>query len=253
MTDKLTLKLNDSIVEITMDDNGRYCLNDLFKASGAPTNTKAPSQFLRYKNTNVEVVKVCEFTQLNSGISRPLPEDFESYVVLSGKGRGSKTFAPLKVVYKYAAFISKEFEDAVYSAFTSLSKGNVQEAANIASSVALTPEIVAKQQKVQKALVETIQKVYGADSKRYIHYFRLVSKAVTGYTPKNLTDGSKSAADWIIKDGHLPAMNALIATHKMVLSLLKAGVTDYHVIATALGVSTTENKKIIAEIDSVTN
>lgn len=246
MTDKLTLKLNDNIVEITMDDNGRYCLNDLFKASGAKMSKK-PNEFFRHKHCDVEIIK------LNSGISRPLPDDFESYVVLTGKGRGSKTFAPLKVVYKYAAFISKEFEDAVFSAFTALSKGNVQEAANIASSVALTPEIIAKQQKVQKALTETIQQVYGADSKRYIHYFRLVSKAVTGYTPKNLTDGSKSAADWIIKDGHLPAMNALIATHMMVLSLLKAGVTDYHVIATALGVSTTENKKIIAEIDSSTN
>lgn len=132
MTDKLKLKLNGTVVEITQDDNGRYCLNDLFKASDA-TMSKKPNEFFRHNHCDIELIK------LNSGISRHLPDNFDSYAILVGKGRGSKTFAPLDVVYKYAAFISKEFEKAVFKAFTSLTTGNVQEAANIASEYTLTP------------------------------------------------------------------------------------------------------------------
>jgi len=136
--DKLTLKLNDKLVTIEMDDNGRYCLNDIYKASGSDRN-KRTGNFLRNTSTSVEVVDMNKRLK-----NEPLPEDFKSYVVLTGKGRGSKTFAPLGIVYEYAAWISKEFKKAIYSAFTELTIGNVTEAANIASSVALTPEIISR-------------------------------------------------------------------------------------------------------------
>jgi len=244
MTDNLMLKLNDTIVEITMDDNGRYCLNDLFKASGS-TMSKKPNEFFRHNHCDVELIK------LNSGISRPLPQDFDSYAILTGVGRGSKTFAPLKVVYKYTAFISKEFENAVYDAFTALTKGDVQKAANIASSVTLSPEIIAKQEKVQRAMIDTIQQVHGNDPRWFSNYHRLISKSVFGYTPKELTNGISSTVEWIKTNNSLPAMNAVIASQMMVINLMQSGIHDYHVIASALGVSTKNNKTTLAKIDKM--
>ena len=44
MMDKMILTLGETTVEIEMDDNGRYCLNDLYKASSAK-RSKAPQQF----------------------------------------------------------------------------------------------------------------------------------------------------------------------------------------------------------------
>lgn len=243
MTDKLVLKLNEQIVEIEQDDNGRYNLNDLYRASGSDRN-KRTANFLRNKNCNVLVV------DLNKRLrNEPLPEDFDSYVILTGRGRGSKTFAPLKVVYKYAAFISKDFENAVYDAFTKLTTGNVQEASSIASSVTITPEIINKHNQLRKKLQETIQEVYGTKKHWFTNYFRLITKTVTGFTPKELTGGFDSTTDYITKEGHLPAMNAMIECERMILTLLKAGVTDYHVIAATLGVSTAKNKELLKHVE----
>lgn len=242
MSDKLTLKLKDKVVEITMDDNGRYCLNDLFKASEA-TMSKKPNEFFRHKHCDIELIN------LNSGISRPLPEDFDSYAILTGKGRGSKTFAPLKVVYKYASFISKDFENAVYDAFTKLTIGDAQEAANIASSVTLTPEIIAKYQKRYRKLMSLISEKY--PDNKYIHsnINRLIGKAVTGYTPKELTGGFDTTVEYISAHGHLPAMNALIATLETITMLIAGGATDYHLIAATLQVKTGKNQSILEMLD----
>lgn len=241
MTDKLTLKLNDTVVEIEMDDNGRYCLNNLFKASGA-TMSKKPNEFFRYKHCDVELIN------LNSGISHPLPEDFESYALLTGKGRGSKTFAPLKVVYKYAAWVSKDFEDAVYSAFTSLTKGEVKEAANIASSVTITPEIIARYEKLHGKLSSLLKEKYPTNRYVYSNIYRLLGKVATGYTPKELTGGGKTTVEYFISKGHLPAMNAYIASMEMIITLITAGVMDYHVLAAALQVKTSKNGSILEAI-----
>lgn len=238
--DKLTVKLNDKLISVEMDDSGRYCLNDIYKASDASDSYK-PAKFTRYTaNTGVSVVN------LNNWDSQvPFPEDFDSYVVVTGKGRGSKTFAPLKVVYKYAGWVSKDFEDAVYSAFTELSTGNVTEAASIASSITLTPEIISRYEKLEKALKNTIASVYPESPHMHSNFFRVITKAATGYTPKELTGGFGSTVSYIEQCGHLPAMSAYIACLQLTNTLLVAGVTDYHAIAAALGVETGKNKDVL--------
>ena len=102
MTDTLKLKLNGNVVEIGYDDNGRYSLNDLHKAASSPEDKK-PSAFLRYRGKDVERV------QVGGGISPHFPKDFNSYVVVTGKGRGAATYAPLPIVYRYAGYIAKEW------------------------------------------------------------------------------------------------------------------------------------------------
>lgn len=239
--DKLKLKINGKIVEVTQDDNGRYCLNDLFRSSGE-TQAKKPSEFLRFKGSDLIVVN------LNSGESRQLPEDFDTYVILSGKGRGSKTFAPLKIVYKYASFVSKDFENAVYSAFTELSKGNTEKAANIASENTLTPEIIARYEKIHNKLLSLLKEKYPGNKFIYSNIHKLLGKVISGYTPKELTGGGKSVVDHIKNLDHLPAMNAYIASMEIMITLIAAGVIDYHIIAAALQVKTGKNGSILKEI-----
>jgi len=237
--DKLTVKLNDKLISVEMDDSGRYCLNDIYKASGSDRN-KRTGNFLRNASTSMEVVDLNKWLE-----NEPFPEDFKSYVVITGKGRGSKTFAPLEIVYEYAAWISKEFKKAVYSAFTELSTGNVTEAASIASSITLTPEIISRYEKLEKALQNTIASVYPESPHMHSNFFRVITKAATGYTPKELTGGFGSTVSYIEQRGHLPAMNAYIACLQLTNTLLVAGVTDYHAIAAALGVETGKNKYVL--------
>lgn len=239
MSDNLKLTLNGTVIEIMMDDNGRYCLNDLFKASGA-TDNKKPAKYLRNKECGVDVVNLDKRDKFV-----PFPEDFDSYVVLAGVGRGSKTFAPLKIVYKYASFISKEFENAVYSAFTALATGDVKKASVIAESITISPEILAKEQHLRKKMNEMIKDKF-PDAKPYIYgnFGKLVSKAATGFTPKVLTGGGKSAKDYIVEKEHEPAISAMIATYEMVIMMLSLPYPiSYQDVATVLKVETTKNKK----------
>jgi len=55
--DNMILKLDDTIVEVQMDDNGRYCLNDIYKASGKGDSNK-PAKWLRSKMCGVSVVNL---------------------------------------------------------------------------------------------------------------------------------------------------------------------------------------------------
>lgn len=237
--DKLNLKLNGKVVEITQDDNGRYCLNDLFKASGGD-DSKKPSKWLRYQK-ELGVVKV------ESGLKVLIPEDFDSYVVKTGKARATKTFGSRKTALKYAMFIDKNFYEAVVEAFDKLTTGDVQEAANIASEYTLTPEIISKCDKVTAHLKKIISERVQDKPHYYNNIFRVISKASTGYTPKELTGGFSSASEYIKGNNHLPAMNAYIACVEITTTLIVAGVTDYHVLAAAIGAETGKNKQILLD------
>lgn len=240
--DKLTLKLNDKLVSVEMDDNGRYCLNDIYKASGGAERHK-PSRWLR-SNSAPNVV---DLTSTKSG-TYEFPDKFDSYVVKTKRNRATVTFAPLKVVYKYAGWVSKDFEDAVYSAFTELTTGNVTEAANIASSVALTPEIISRYEKLKAKLDITLKEKYPDNKHIYSNIYRLIGKAVSGYTPKELTGGFSSVIERIESSDNLPAMNAYIATLELLIMMISFGVTDYHKLAAALKVKTSKNGSILEEI-----
>ena len=239
--DKLNLKLNEQIVEITQDDNGRYCLNDLYKASGS-NDSKKPVKFLRSQKE----LEVFQTWKSDKGPDVPC-ENFDSYVVQTKVNRATKTFASRKVVLKYAMFIDKSFYEAVVEAFDKLTTGDVQEAANIASEYTLTPEIISKCDKACRNLRKVIKSKVPYDQYMYNNLFRIIGKASTGYTPKELTNGVSSAKDWIIKENHLPAMNAYIACVRICTTLLVAGVKDYHVLAAAIGAETGKNKDILIQ------
>lgn len=237
MTDTLKLKLNDRVVEISYDDNGRYSLNDIHKAAASPEDKK-PAAFLRHRGKDVERVRI-------NGVKSPhFPEDFNSYVVVTGSGRGSATFAPLAVVYRYAAFISKDFENAVYSAFSELSKGNIQEAAAIVESVAVPPELIAKYEKLRVRLNEVVKEKYEPDPHALSNFNRLAVKAATGYSPSVLHGKKGSSLDYMVEQQHPEAIQATIATMKLMITLITLPYPiSYQDVATSLQVETSKNKE----------
>ena len=97
MTSKLYIKLNNQILQIDQDNNRLYCLNDLYKASGGD-DSKKPSKWLRYKKW-LEVVDPESKTVIKDC------DDLDSFVTVTGKGRGSKTFGSFKTAVKYLNFL----------------------------------------------------------------------------------------------------------------------------------------------------
>ena len=245
MTDTLKLKLNGNVVEIGYDDNGRYSLNDLFRA-GTTNQNKRPSQFLRSHKVKVLKTWVESDTVHRSTMSE---KDFDTYVVQTKMNRATVTYAPLELVYKYATYISKEFEDAVYAAFTELSKGNVQEAASIAESVAVPPELISKYNKTRTRLNEVVKEVYESDPHALSNFNRLAVKAATGYSPSVLHGKKSSSLEYMVEKEHPEAIQATIATMQLMITLmLMPYPISYQDIATALHVETSKNKERLSKL-----
>lgn len=100
--------------EIRQDGQGRYCLNDLHRASGG-NPIHAPSQFLRLKGTK-EFVAILD--KHNA--------DLHSALEINNGGINQGCYACEKLVYKYAAWINPEFEVKVYEIFDKVLKGEFQ-------------------------------------------------------------------------------------------------------------------------------
>lgn len=93
--------------EIRMDEDGRYCLNDLHRAAGGQRRHQ-PTNWLRKQQTielGEEIAK--------SSDSRISPLD-------SKPGRNGSTFACKELVYAYAMWISPKFHLRVIRAYDSL-------------------------------------------------------------------------------------------------------------------------------------
>ncbi len=91
-------------VEIRKDSEGRYCLNDLHKASGGAGKDK-PANFLRREET-IGLIKFLESEKLN-GV---LPVNAEA-------GRYGGTYVCKQLVYTYAMWISPAFHLKVVEFF----------------------------------------------------------------------------------------------------------------------------------------
>ena len=94
-------------IEVRIDSEGRYCLNDLHKAAVAnekATANHAPAQFLR--NASVKA-----FTQRLSDV-----QNCTSVVSIRG-GKNQGTYGHDLVVARYAAWIDVDFEIDVYETF----------------------------------------------------------------------------------------------------------------------------------------
>ena len=101
--------------KIKQDSQGRYCLNDLHRASGG-NPIHAPSQFLRLKGTK-DFVSVLDSHNAN----------MHSALEIINGGTNQGCYAAEKLVYKYAAWINPEFEVKVYETFDKAVKGELNQ------------------------------------------------------------------------------------------------------------------------------
>ncbi|GJA12685.1 hypothetical protein KAM344_39390 [Aeromonas caviae] len=187
--------------------------------------------------------------QINAldGWTRSLDEiQMRKFSVFKKRGKhGGGTWVNKRGLLAFAAYCSREFEDAVFDAFDELTKGNTMQAAAIAESVAVSPELLEKHDVTRKAMNDAI-KAKGIDmcGKAYGNFYRLACKAATGYVPSVLTGKNGSAKDYIKQVSNAPCMNALIACMETITMGLKVGL-DYHKVAAMLNVETSQNGELL--------
>ena len=187
--------------------------------------------------------------QINAldGWTRSLDEiQMRKFSVFKKRGKhGGGTWVNKRGLLAFAAYCSSEFEDAVFDAFDELTKGNTMQAAAIAESVAVSPELLEKHDVARKAMNDAI-KAKGIDmcGNAYGNFYRLACKAATGYVPSVLTGKNGSAKDYIKQVSSAPCMNALIACMETITMGLKVGL-DYHKVAAMLNVETSQNGELL--------
>ena len=100
--------------EIRKDEQGRYCLNDLYRASGG-ANRHRPSLWLRHKQTQ----------ELISEIEKPGHEKARISAYSTTQNAGA--YVVKELVYAYAMWISPAFHLRVIRAYDALVTGRIDE------------------------------------------------------------------------------------------------------------------------------
>ena len=233
----IKLKLNDSLLELQTHDTEKgqmYKAQDLLKGSGLSTvQTK----------TKLKHWVVSE----NKGGGEICP-----YPVKSGKMVLRGTYLYKTDLLKLAAYVDKAFYNTVFEAFEAAASGDAKAAIDIATSVAIPQELIDREKKLPEkmnSLIETLTDDTRKRTNLFTNFNRLISKAVSGYTPKELTDGLPTFK-YICEQGHMGGVSAYLATIETIIMGLGAGL-DYQMIALMLQVETTKNKKQLKELKVV--
>ncbi|MFQ1783473.1 KilA-N domain-containing protein [Aeromonas veronii] len=219
----MNITFNGNAYPIRKNAEGLYSLTDIEKAWLAEGNTGG-----RLDNWKVspEVVAMIQIPEIQ---------------VISKRGRNGETWGCKRAAILYASYCSREFQLAVIDAFIALTEGDTMQAAVIAESVAVSPELLEKHDTTRKAMNDAI-KAKGIDmcGKAYGNFYRLACKAATGYVPSVLTGKNGSAKEYIKQVSNAPCMHALIACMETITMGLKVGL-DYHKVAAMLNMETSQN------------
>ena len=101
---------------IRREDDGRYCLNDLHRASGGNPNHR-PGEFLRNKQTKAMV--------------RELAATAEIPAVQSHEGAAGGSYVAKELVYAYAMWISPAFALKVIRTYDALVQAQIDKLSNL--------------------------------------------------------------------------------------------------------------------------
>lgn len=171
-------------VDVRRDADGRFCLNDLHRASGGEKKHGA-SYWLANQQTK-DLIALLETT----GIP-----------VVSVEGRKGGTFVAKQLVYAYAMWVSPDFNLQVIDAYDALATGALDEAIRLAR----------RQQDRQAARLEApaltdavvhARKVAGKEVEHY-HFsneFDLINRVALGMSAKQYRAAHGLAADDSIRD-----------------------------------------------------
>lgn len=217
----MQITFNNNAFTIPANDQGHYhatSLSQAWAAAGGQTNAL-------------------------DGWARSLDEiQMRKFSVFKKRGKhGGGTWVNKRGLLAFAAYCSSEFEDAVFDAFIALTEGNTMQAAAIAESVAVSPELLDKHDMLRHMMNATIHARWPNASKHtYVNFYRVACKAATGYVPSVLTGKNGTAKGYIIKADNPSCMAALNAAMETITMGLKVGL-DYHKVAAMLHVETTKN------------
>lgn len=112
--------------EIRRDADGRYCLNDLHKASGGLRHHQ-PAKYLANKRTKASIAHLAAEAAAKSPNSETLKgPNSDLLPVTITKGRNGATYVIKELVYDYAMWISPAFQFAVIRAYDALVTGTLK-------------------------------------------------------------------------------------------------------------------------------
>lgn len=218
----ITITFNNNAVTLTPNANGLYKLNDLFRVSGAG-QSKRPSNWQPVSNHRSN----------SSGA-------FE--IVNGGNDRG--TYTTELNCYKYAAWISPEFEQCVFECFKAVVNNDLEVAQAIADGCVSIRESCRKNHKAlcTKILVNS-DTLELRNSHCQSTIMNLACKATVGInaTVFKRENGLAPREYWLEYNDYVNLMNYERNLIK-IETLLDFGLT-YEKIAETLGVETTKSKK----------
>lgn len=163
----ITLTFDGRTVTLNPDENARYNLNALHKASGT-SQTKKPSEWIRNSQTADLIEKLSE-VGIPATVSR------------RGGARGNTgTWAIREVVFAYAEWISADFHKAVLETFSAAVDGDAVKAVETAQSVARTDGKASR-----RTFVSGLAK-HGADRTFYSDMSDTVNLIVLGKTSSSM-------------------------------------------------------------------
>lgn len=159
-------------ITIRQDAEGRYCLNDLHKASGGEEKNK-PKFWLENKQTQ-ELVQ-----ELTEGGNPPSVNNQPISVIRGGKNQG--TFVAKELVYAYAMWISPRFHLQVIRAYDEL----VNQKVTLASKLPVRHDARVEYKPMQEALRQSRDEL-GKETKHF-HYSNeadMLNRIILGMTSK---------------------------------------------------------------------
>ncbi|MCE9942658.1 KilA-N domain-containing protein [Aeromonas rivipollensis] len=221
----MKITFNGNTYPIRKNAEGLYSLTDIDKAYSHAMRTEKGT--LNHWKKKDEINQMVEMGEIR-------------VIAKRGQHTGG-TWGCKEAVIEYASYCSNEFRRAVRKAFIALTEGNAMQAAAIAESVAVSPELLEKHDMARDTMNAAIHACWPSASQyTYANFYRLACKAATGYVPSVLTGKNGSAKNYIAAAENPSCMAALIAAMETVTVGLKVGL-DYHKVAALLGVETTKN------------
>ena len=125
--------------EITTNEAGMYSINDLHKSTGSGDEHK-PTYFFRNHGVKAFIDELQKVTPTHLLINKIA-------------GRNGGTWVDELLVYKYAAWVSAEFDVRVFKTFQALSKGDNDKAAAYLSNDKIQIALIEKRDRIMASKV----------------------------------------------------------------------------------------------------
>lgn len=206
---QLIINFKGNTVIVNQTEDGLYCLNDVYKASGKTGQLRDS-----LKNLSDKAVSRFGLVQINGGNQRG-------------------TYGNQRCVLWLAAKLDDDFEDVVFEAFELLSNGNYLEASDKALTAVVTQEFKAKYKTLQDALYDVFEvwnKTQAHERGFDIILKNFVQFNTCGITSKKVQrESGMNLVDNLLATGNTEGITAMMQSMVMVTNAMKADLGYYQI------------------------